>query len=226
MFLDPATRGNELMRGQRNTRTSFRPQLESLESREVLSTASPLGGSAAAALGSLLTGLQSGSTGQSSSGKQLTSQQSLALQILITYPSTGTSTGFMLDTLTPGTAFQAHNMIAQVNQLSLDQQLLTNDINGGASSSKIAADYSRASSLYNQIKTETTTIQSQAAAEQYILQAAQQSGTLNPTDLLQVTYALNQANRAVQVANFEIGQANNVATAQEPNGNLSIASHG
>jgi hypothetical protein len=252
------------MRGQRNTRTTFRPQLECLEEREVLSTASPLASTSplASGLSSLysnlsgsqnaLASLLSGLQGQS--GRQLNAQQALALQIFAAYPSTCTSTGFLIDTLTPGAAAEAHGMIAQVNQLANDQNQLANDLNrlandqtklandqnNGANSkmiaadksaiaadnSTIAADYGRATSLYSTIKSEASSIQSQATTDQYILTAAEQSGTLNSTDMLQAQYALNQINRALQVANFELGQANNVVNTQEPNNFPTIASHG
>jgi hypothetical protein len=181
-------------------------------------------------LQSTYSGLQSSLTNlfsglQSQAGKPVSAQEALALQIFATYPTNpGTQTGYYLATLTPNAAWTAHGMIAQVNQLATDQQQLTNDINNGATVGQVTSDYARASNLYGQIQAENSSIQSQTQVDEQILTwAQQQPGMLNSTDMMQVTYALNQISRASQVATFELGQANNVVNTQEPFGFSSIA---
>jgi hypothetical protein len=203
------------MRGNRST---FRPCLEMLETREVPSAALPLatGSSAsAAALQSSLTSATSYLT--SLSGKPMTGQESLALQIFGTYPTNpGTMTGFLLAALTPADALQAANLHKEVNTLQFDQSTLTNDINNGATAQQIAVDYTAAGSTYGQIKNTATQIENTANADKQIIMFAQQSGMLNPTDAMQATYALNQINRAAQNAVNNLNAATAIADTTEP----------
>jgi hypothetical protein len=133
--------------------------------------------------------------------------------------------GLALSVLPPPVKATVNDMKGLVNKLQNDQQTLTNDVNAGATSQTIAADYSRASSDFGQIKADNGTVFRVSLADEAFISLAFLSGSLGaPTDSLAAYLAANKFNVLLRKSDSLLSSANGIANRGEPGGFPTIAS--
>jgi hypothetical protein len=215
------TTGGFTMRGNRAQARSFHPQLEPLEAREVPSV---MGGLSYGAGGGGGKGAHAAQTATTSSSDDSDDDENATTTTTKTHKSSSSPLlGIGLTTLTGPVQSGVNDMNSLLTKLRTDQQTLTNDINAGATSQTIAADYSAASSVFGQIKADQRQISAQASTDQTFILLALASSKGNKITLGLGFFTLQNLSTLNASASNTLSTATGVANTAEPGGFPTIA---